>query len=268
MPDFIFALLAFVALLALLAFSLRWNWWRFPKKGIPVLMYHKVGPAPRESRQKSQWVSPERFDWQMAYLKKKGYEAVTFMDLKANRPLPAKAVIITFDDGYLNQHEYAYPILKKYGFKAVFYVVREGVGKENFWHDPRQEPRIPMMNLEQIKDLMSSGMEIGSHTMTHQRLASLPREAARREISESKQSLEKLLGEAVVSFAFPYGNGEDAPDIVEEVFKAGYAWVLGIHAGVFNPDGNTRRPLPRVFIRGDDTRLDFILHLRAGRSRV
>ena len=259
--------LAVLGGLSLIGVSLRWNWWRLAKAGIPVLMYHKIGIAPKESQQKSLWVTPERFNWQLNYLKAQGYTAVTFADLK-NNSLPVKPVILTFDDGYLNAYTDALPILKRHSMRGVFYVVYEAIGRENFWHDSQKEQRIPMMNLENIKTMMASGMEMGSHALTHRRLAAMPLEEAKKEIVESKQSLEKLLNTEMLSFAFPYGNGEDVAEIVKISFDAGYRWVLGIHGGIWRVNDSQARPMPRVFVRGDDTKLDFLLQLRSGRSRL
>ncbi|MEK7288213.1 MAG: polysaccharide deacetylase family protein [Elusimicrobiota bacterium] len=248
-----------------LGVSLRWNWWRWPKNGIPVLMYHKIGASAPGSRQKSLWVSAERFEWQMKYLAERGYESVTFKDLSSGC-LPPKPVMITFDDGYLNQYETAFPIMRRWGQRGVFYVVANGVGRENYWHNPVEEPRIPMMNSDQIKELVRAGMEIGSHTSNHHRLGGLSREEARLEIEDSKKRLEELTGEPMVSFAFPYGNGEDDPGLVEAVFGAGHRWVIGIHAGIWD-HRRLRRVVPRVFVRGDDFKIDFYLGLTRGRSR-
>lgn len=78
--------------LAVLGVSARWNWWRLPQTGLPVLMYHKVGDPPEGSRLKKLWVSVEEFRWQMDYLKRHGYaEALTLRgvaDLLAGEAAP------------------------------------------------------------------------------------------------------------------------------------------------------------------------------------
>ena len=254
------------ALLGALGFSLRWNWWRPAKKGIPVLMYHKIGDPPRGSQQKSLWVSTVQFEWQMKILRDKGYQSVTFYDVRENK-LPSKPVLITFDDGYLNQKMNAAPILERYGMKGIFYAVANAIGRDNFWHDPAKEARQPMMTAEDLKELRRLGHEIGSHAMTHSRMDALPFETARQELVESKKRLGELLGVEVVSFAFPYGKGEDAPELVEAARQAGYGWILGIHSGIWDTKDGAR-PLPRIFVRGDDAKLDFYLQLSRGRSRV
>ncbi len=260
-------ILGLAGVLAAAGFSARWNWWRPTKVGIPVLMYHKIGHPPKESRQKSLWITPEVFDWQLNCLKARGYQTVTFADLR-NKRLPAKPVILTFDDGYLNAYTDALPVLKRNGMRGVFYIVSGAIGRDNFWHDPEKEHRIPMMSLENIKAMMAAGMEMGSHALTHRRLAAMSLEEAEKEIVESKKSLEKVLNTEMLSFAFPYGNGEDVAELVDMSFKAGYGWVLGIHGGIWSANGAKAEPMPRIFVRGDDTKFDFYLQLRSGRSRL
>ncbi|MFC1521505.1 polysaccharide deacetylase family protein [Elusimicrobiota bacterium] len=274
-----------------IGFSLRWNWWRKRKGGIPVLMYHKIGHAPALSAQKELWIDPQTFAWHMEYLKSKGFESVTFKDISQGI-MPEKPVIITFDDGYLNCYENAFPIMQHFNMRGVFYIVFNAIAKDNFWHDPKNEPRIPMMNLEQIITMQKAGMEIGSHTLDHKRLKTLLLDDAKYELNESKKQLEALINEEMTSFAFPYGNGEDSPDLINAAFDAGYKYVIGIHSGIWQMDsgqntedseavpeyarqdstpGQAKDPtdsvVPRIFVRGDDIRFDFMLQLKTGRSR-
>ena len=126
--------------LAAAGLSARWNWWRPAADGLPVLMYHKIGRPPRGSRLAKLWVSPDRFRWQLRYLERHGYTAVTFSDLVADlrgsRTLPDKPVLITFDDGYQDNYHSAYPILRELDMKANVFLVFEGVDRHNRWHDP------------------------------------------------------------------------------------------------------------------------------------
>lgn len=255
-----------LGILGALGISLRWNWWRPAKSGIPVLMYHKIGDPPRGSLQRSLWVSNRRFAWQMKKLRDWGYESVTFSDIKRGY-IASKPVIITFDDGYENQTMNALPILQEFKMKAVFYIVAEAIGRDNFWHDPAKETRIPMMSVKDLKGLVAAGMEIGSHAMTHSKMNAIPFERAREELFASKKFLEELLNVPMLSFAFPYGLGEDVPDLVRAVHEAGYEWVLGVHAGIWHP-AQSYAPLPRIFVRGDDAKFDFCLQITRGRSRL
>jgi peptidoglycan/xylan/chitin deacetylase (PgdA/CDA1 family) len=262
--------LAVLGGLAALGVSARWNWWRFPTTGLPILMYHKVGTPPTGSRLKKLWVSVDAFRWQMDYLKKRGYEVLTLRrvveDRAAGRAIPPSAVVLTFDDGYRNNLENALPVLRAVGFPATLYVVVHAVGRDNFWHDPYSEVRLPMLSWEDILILRDAGWDIGSHTLTHPRLTRLSLEEANHEIVESRRILENRVGVPPVSFAHPYGNGADHVEIRRRIQDAGYRTAVSVHRG---KGDLAREPfcLKRIFVRGDDTRWDFHLNLTRGQAR-
>lgn len=260
-----------VAGLAAAGFSARWNWWRPRAPGLPVLMYHKVGFPPPGSKLKKLWVSPEQFRAQMAYLKKHGYAprtlAAVAADLDAGRPLPEKSVVLTFDDGYRNNLENALPILREFGFPAVIYVVVNAVGRDNFWHDPASETRIPMLDWDGVRALQSAGWEIGSHTLNHARLSRLSADQVRTELIQSRTVLAEKLGAAPVSFANPYGDAADDPAVQALIREAGYRTAVSVHQGKADLSGNPYC-LRRLFVRGDDTAWDFHLNMTRGRARL
>lgn len=255
------------------AASARWNWWRRNRPGVPVLMYHKIGDPPPESKLGKLWVSTAKFRKQMAYLSDEGYHPVTFQDVYAHwdgiRPLPPKPVVITFDDGYANNFTDGFPIVRDFGFRAVLFVVVQTVGWNNHWHDPRSESRLDMISWSQLKELQKAGWEIGSHTMNHPRLAKIPLDEARVEIERSRHIIGEFLGEVPSTFAYPYGNGEDEESVRALVKEAGYRVAVGVHSGKWDLDEFRREPyrLPRVFVRGDETMIDFHLQMTRGRSR-
>lgn len=257
------------------AVSARWNWWR-PRVvgGIPALMYHKVGDPPKGSRLAKLWVTTAEFRRQMEYLKSHGYTSMTFTQLRdveqGKRPLAAKPVLVTFDDGYENNYTNAYPILKELGMKGNIFLVYETIGAHNRWHDPKTEPWIDMLTWDQVKEMQDSGViELGSHTMRHRHLPSISLEDARWEIFESKRRLEDTLGREVVGFAYPYGAGAyDAP-IRALAREAGYRYDFGIKQGISPwPWDAASGPLKRLFIRGDDSMLDFHLNMTRGKARL
>lgn len=255
------------------ALSARWNWWRLPVDGLPILMYHKVGDPPAGSRLKKLWVSSAMFRRQMEYLSNNGYHPITFKDVYAHwdsgTSLPAKPVLITFDDGYANNFHNAFPILRDFGFRAVLFVVVQTVGGDNKWHDPRLEARIDMITWPQIKELQKAGWEIGSHTMSHHNLQKIDLKEAAEEIEKSRRSLREFLEETPDTFAYPYGSGEDNPALRQKVKEAGYRLAVGVHADKWRLGKFKENPfnLPRVFVRGGEFLFDFHLQMTRGRSR-
>lgn len=246
-----------------LGLSARWNWWRLPKKGIPILLYHKIGKAPKNSKLKKLWVSKEKFYKQMNFLKSNGYTPITFKDL----PLFSdKKVIITFDDGYENIYENAFPILKEFNFKFVIFMVINAIGKNNFWHNPQIEQPLPMLNIKQMKE-MKYLCEFGSHCLTHPALSKLTKNEIEKEIKQSKVELEKILEDKVITFAYPYGDGENLSEVRQIVKESGYKFGCGCHWGIENFK-NDFYSLKRVWILGDEYLFDFYLNLTRGRCRL
>jgi peptidoglycan/xylan/chitin deacetylase (PgdA/CDA1 family) len=265
------AALAGIGAAGMLGASARWNWWRPAATGLPILMYHKVGRPPKGSKLGKLWVSKERFRAQMAYLLDHGYHPVTMaavaQALDAGKPLHDKSVVITFDDGYKNNFENALPILQEFGFKAVLFVVTNALGRDNFWHDPASETRIPMLTWEETAKLQEAGWEIGSHTLNHPRLSKLSPDEVKKELVESRDEIERRLGRRPVTFANPYGNAADDPAVQAAIKDAGYRWSVSVHQGKADLEGNPYC-LKRIFVRGDDSLFDFHLNMTRGRARL
>ncbi|MBA3051569.1 MAG: polysaccharide deacetylase family protein [Candidatus Omnitrophota bacterium] len=257
----------FLAAILALAFSARWNWWRKKTEGVSILMYHKIGTPPAGSKLKKLWVSGAKFDKQMSYLKRGGYEVVTFKDIAGGTVKDGrKKVIITFDDGYRNNYTEAFRILKKYGFRAVFYVVSSTIGKKNLWHDADVEEPLEMMAPEEIRKMASAGMEIGGHTVSHKNLDRIDDAEAEREISENKDDLEKLTGEKMLSFSYPYGGYNANVKKIAEI--AGYRYAVVIKQGKNAFPFADNFALKRLLVRSEETIFDFYLNLSRGRNRL
>lgn len=182
---------------------------------VPVLMYHYIRVADENADPVGYRLSilPERFDQQMAWLQENAYTPMRMDDLAAclrgQQDCPDQPVALTFDDGYADAATAALPILNRYGFKATFYIVPGFVGAPGY------------MSWEQIELLHNSGMEIGSHTMTHADLTGLTEiSAIRKELVQSREVLEERLGVPVRSFCYPAGSY--SAHISEQVRLVGY----------------------------------------------
>ncbi|MDO8617283.1 MAG: polysaccharide deacetylase family protein [Candidatus Uhrbacteria bacterium] len=210
---------------------------------IPILMYHQIRPT-RSSfafRDKFFSVTPESLEAQLKALVVAGYETVTPQDLIAALTekdgatrLPKKPVLITFDDGYRNQYQYAFPLLKRLGLKATFFIISQG----HRWRGYVTE--------EMIKELDQSGfITIASHTQHHAMLPRYGAAAREREIGDSKKELETLLGHPVTSFAYPYGGW--SVEISKEVERAGYQLGFGVRLGSLHTS-SSRYQLRRMHV--------------------
>jgi len=193
---------------------------------VPILYYHRV----EEGLHPTKGVSPSAFEAQMRWLRFRGYQTISFGDLAAffaqEAVLPSKPVMVTFDDGYLDNYRIAAPILKRNGLTATIFLVSDFIGETSSWiPDPDQV--IPLMNPDQIRELQKEGFSFGSHTCRHSCLVRVPHETAREEIFRSKQDLENLLQTEVDSFCYPYGDYDASS--VELVREAGYKAARVVH---------------------------------------
>lgn len=193
----------------------------FKSGAVPVLMYHGIGPATAK-----EWgnllIAPELFEEHLKYMKDTGYRVVSVEELaerfSTNRDIK-KYVALTFDDGYENNYRYAYPLLKKYGFTATFYIIRNALGGEEY------------MNDGQIRAMLKDGMRVGSHTMSHSNLTIIGRDQYIREIQGSKMLLEQRFNIDVESISYPYGayNGDVLREVAGARYKVGVAGKYGIN---------------------------------------
>lgn len=199
---------------------------------IPVLMYHKIPDAPLATKHQI-YVTKENFEKHLAYFKARKLTPITFADYlrfaSGERPLtefPARPIVLTFDDGYLDNYTNLLPLMQQYGYRGVLYLLGDFEVRHNQWDlaaDPT-EPRAEIMSRAQKQAFVVAGWEIGAHTMSHPRLTTLPPPEAAAEIQRSKAALETALQTKVVTFAYPYGDLNDA--VKAAVRAAGFA--LGI----------------------------------------
>ena len=152
-----------------------------------------------------------------------GYNIISLANacagLFANKPLPARAVVLTFDDGCQNFREHAWPVLKKYNFPATMFVIAGMLGKTASWMEG-DAGKTALMDAATVRELHKEGLNIGSHTMNHIHLAKCEPDVAREEIFASKARLEDVLGVPVPDFCYPYGSYNER--IVQWTGDAGY----------------------------------------------
>jgi len=167
---------------------------------IPIITYHKISDRKEVGLTT---ISKKIFENQMTYLKTNGYTSVCFKDLAPGYRLPDKPIIITFDDGYENIFHNAAPILKKYRFKSVIFVVTDYFGKYNLWEAVPFQQKFKHLSKDQILELSDCGHEIASHGKRHRYLPLLNIDALNEAIEGSKVQLDTVLGKILSVFAIP-----------------------------------------------------------------
>lgn len=182
--------------------------------GINILMYHQVGPFStlegEMAKHRSTYCRVERFAAQMAFLKRFGYTVLS-MDqvlacVRGEAPIPPRAVALTFDDGYDNFADHAWPILQQHGFPAMVYLIAGLLGKPSAWFARDNRPTPPLMSAARIRALRAEGCDFGGHSVNHVRLAQQDDATVKAEVAGSKAILEDALGEPMRHFCYPFGS--------------------------------------------------------------
>lgn len=217
-------------------------------RAIPILMYHQIDvPPPSGTPTRGLVVSPGAFLRQMRLLRALGYRGLSLTELQPylRGEISAKVVGITFDDGYLNNHTHALPILHDIGFTATCYAVSALLGGYNDWDASIRVPRKQLMDFGHWRDWLSAGMDIGAHTRHHADLTLLNENEARSEIAGSRMELEDRFSTSIDHFCYPYGRYTLRDR--ELVASAGYVTATTTHRSRAQPNGDLLL-LPRVIV--------------------
>ena len=235
---------------------------------VSILMYHQVGDFPPMREHRSTYCHHRRFAAQMALLSRLRYRVISLDDalqgILRKGELPSKAVVLTFDDGYENFSDYAFPVLRRYGFPATVYLLSGLLGQPSSWFaaDGRDCP--PLLGRESILRLSREDISFGSHGISHVKLAEVEEELMRREIFQSRRELTQLLGLKIEHFCYPYGS--HSPKVIETVREAGYASAVTCVRGAAAP-GEDPLQLPRKAISYGDTLVGFFWKLAVKNRR-
>lgn len=197
-----------------------------PSPVIDILMYHSIS-----NRGGATSIAPEIFLRQMDALAGSGLPVITMDDLLAalrgQRALPARSVLLTFDDGFRDFADTAWPILSRHGFRPIVYLPTAHVGKAEGWAGAAAPPRA-LMSWAEIRALAAEGVLFGSHTVSHSDLTLLGPEERMAELVVARRKLEDMLDRPVDHFAPPYGRA--APDVrrqIAQVYRTSVGTLLG-----------------------------------------
>jgi peptidoglycan/xylan/chitin deacetylase (PgdA/CDA1 family) len=186
-------------------------------KSIPILLYHRVGLEPDDLT-----ISVKHFEQDMELLSYGGYNTLSLEQVKQHLQgnsvaLPSKPIVITFDDGYLDNYTNAFPILQKYSMAASFYIITGMVGNND------------RLTSSQIREMQTAGMDFGAHTITHRPLAELASKEATTELNQSKFDLEQIVGKSVDFIAYPCGSYNS--QTLQIARQAGYVGGFSVQDG-------------------------------------
>ena len=235
-------------------------------KGLPILMYHKVSSGINNHLT----ISDKKLERQFNFLSEQGYTCVPLTRISdiADNKLPRRAFVLTFDDAYLNNLEYLYPLLQKYNFHATIMLPVGFLGQTNKWDDGGEV----LMNYSQLLSLDRRYVSFGLHTFSHLSL----KDAS---IAEITTDIEKCRHELTIHginflpiLAYPYGSYPRNKDKKTAFFKLleqlGIEYGLRIGNRVNKWPLKNRYEVKRIDIKGDDTFWTFKTKLNKGRVRM
>lgn len=187
--------------------------------GVTVLGYHSINLDPNGKNPIA--IDKERFRSHLQAIEDSGYTTLTMSQLNNylnnNQPIPPKSVVITFDDGYMDNYENAFPLLKEFNMNATIFII-PGMMDGNIY-----------MSEKEVKELIDYGIDIQSHTLNHEELATISYDKQKEEITKAKALIEDITKKPVISIAYPYGSyNEDTIKITEE---AGYNMAFTVERG-------------------------------------
>jgi len=202
-------------------------------RGIPVLYYHSVS----ESADNEVTITPEMLRTELKYIRDQGYVTLTLSQFKDyilnNSPIPSKSILITFDDGYMDNYDNAFPILKDLNMVATIFCIASNLDGTYY------------LSKEAIREMSNYGIDIESHTVTHPKLNEMTYNKQLIELTESKKTLESITGKKIDSIAYPFGNFNN--DSIKAAKDAGYTLGFTTKRGLSDRDDNPLE-LDRIYI--------------------
>lgn len=213
---------------------------------LPILAYRRISPDGLDA------VTPQVLEQQLQYLKDRAYYSASWEDWRSAKldktPLPGKAVLLTFDGGYLDFFQYAWPLLKRFDFTATVFLVAESIGKTNSWEKAEFE-EVQLMGWPEIHQLRDAGIEFGSMSATYQPLTALSPTEIVREGAKSRAILERELEKSVKCFAYPYGDVD--PIVAHLIGATGYTFGVS-YSSKFSSFDDALLSLPRLQVTAEN----------------
>ncbi len=213
------------------------------KNRCSILMYHCVNNTSFLFN-----VRPKDFAWQMKYLKDNNFNVISYAELvdllESKKEIPTKTVVLTFDDGFLDNYTTVFPVLKKHNFPATIFLTTSFI--DGYFFIEKFNKKFNMLTWEQIKEMENSGLvDFQPHTINHHKLAKISKEEMEKEIKESKKILEEKLDKDCNLFAYPFGNYDSRT--VEILKRNGFKSSVTVESGLVYKSANLLT-LPRNFV--------------------
>lgn len=201
---------------------------------IPILLYHRVVPEIPAQDPYGNCVTTAAFEKQLRWLSDHKYRCVSLRDVERcfvsgaehPQPLPSRSFVITFDDGYQDNYQYAWPLLERYGFTATIFLVTASVGSDNRFDPAHTYGLTSMLSAAEIQEMHRHGFQFESHTCSHpDTLVDLPDVKLQDELMRSREHIADIVGTPARHFAYPHSNLDSR--VEQAVAQAGYTLACG-----------------------------------------
>ena len=215
--------------------------------GVPVLNYHQVN----DEKHSALTLHVDQFREQMEYIHNQGYNTITLAQLydylENGTELPNKPIVITFDDGYVDNYKNVLPILKEYNMKATLFMISDAANTPGF------------VSTEQMHQMEAGGFDIQGHTNHHKFLTKIDPTELPDALLGGKTSLEGILGEPIEYLAYPGGFNDMLVQYVSK--QSGYKMAFTVQPGTVQPGDNLYALNRLAIFQGDTPYLSFWLRL-------
>ena len=219
---------------------------------VPILMYHVIKAPTASTPMAELWTPAETFKATIELLKKEGYNGVTLDQVwqawNGGPGLPAKPLVISFDDGYLSHTVTAKPILQAAGWPGVLNLEGKNIGKGG-------------LTTTQVEGLIAAGWEIDSHTLTHPDLTASDDASLKTELVDSRKLLQEKFNVPANFFCYPAGKNDAR--VRAAVEAAGYKGATTVEPGIASKSDNPYE-LPRIRVNGTDSAATVAARVRSG----
>ncbi len=200
-------------------------------------------------------ISADEFERQLQFIKENNYQVVP-MDqaielLITEKAKNGKYICITFDDGYENNYEIAWPILKKWNYPAHFFLTSKYLNRNQRITKNNQQFDIPYMDEQMIKDLIANGCSIGAHSVSHSNLTACSEEKCFDELIQSKNELERTFSVPINTFSYPYSYYDKR--VIKAVKKSGYDYAFSLeYRSIKSINSKMRYRISRMVIHDNE----------------
>lgn len=217
---------------------------RLLRRGTLILAYHKLGKPPPGVKDPFLYDTADDLEEHLRLMRQHGIQHATLDQCAAENFTQPNTCVITFDDGTLDSLKLGVPVFDKYRVRATQFLVSDFLGGRNEWDIRKGDHPAQLMTVAQVREWISAGHAIGSHSRTHRNLRKLSSAEAKEEIAGSKKALEDTFGVPIRHFAYPFGSWN--PEIRDFVAEAGYETACSMDFGVASARSH-RHSLERAF---------------------